>query len=1028
MLRKAWITTIIMAVVGCWGGHLNRSLFAAEADKSSPTTDPIEFNRDIRPLLSERCFRCHGPDSNAREAELRLDHREEALKTAIVPGKPDTSELIARITSDDSDVRMPPAGAAKPLTDSEVALIVKWIEQGAPYQDHWSFLPLVRPQIPAIGNRTGISNDIDVFIRHRLQRTELTANPPADRRTLIRRLSFDLLGLPPTPEEVEQFVGDRRRDAYEHLVNRLLASPHFGERMAVHWLDLVRYADTVGYHGDQPISVWPYRDYVIQAFNRNLPFDEFTREQLAGDLLPNRSTEQLIASGYNRLNMMTAEGGAQPSEYLAKYAADRVRTTSTVWLGITLGCAECHDHKFDPFSTRDFYSFAAFFADIEEKGFYGGAHVTGDWGPKITVPSAAQQAELNGFAARISAAQKRLKEQSAELDDEQSVWEKKSRGVHVDWVPLTPKSAKSTGDINLQILDDGSVLSTGGTVRQAEYTLELEAPFDRVTAIRIEALADDRLPKGGPGRAENGNFVLQQVTLKSQNKAIPLDASYASFSQSKFGVASAIDNDPKTGWAVLPQIGESQIAVFRAAQSIPRVGDKSVPLTLHLVQKHGTTHLLGRFRISVTGIDDPVRMTRLADDRIQTILGTSPNERNAEQKEALSKLFRDLSPLLNKTRAQIASLQQQRDTLQKRLPTTLVTTAVKPRTMRILPRGNWMDNSGEIVQSAAPKYLAELSSFGDAKSRVELANWLTSRDNPLVARAFVNRLWRVYFGTGLSKTLDDLGAQGEWPSHPELLDWLAVEFIESGWDVKHIVEQIVTSATYRQSSDTTELHRQRDPYNRLLARQSRFRLDAEYIRDNALAISGLLETTLGGPSCKPYQPSGYYAQLNFPKRVYKADDGPSQYRRGLYMHWQRTFLHPMLASFDAPSREECTAERPRSNTPLAALVMLNDPTFVEAARVFAERILSESSDSTNRRLEFAFREALSRDPQPAERELLMGLLERQQEHFERKPEAANELLETGQRPVDSMHQSAELAAWTTVARAILNLHETITRY
>ncbi|MBI4600508.1 MAG: DUF1553 domain-containing protein [Planctomycetes bacterium] len=633
-------------------------------------------------------------------------------------------------------------------------------EPSAGWRDHWAYAPPVRPSAPPVRDAAWPRNAVDRFILARLEREGLRPSPEADAPALARRLHLDLIGLPPAPAEVQSFAEDAEDaedaspDAWERLAGRLLASPHFGERMAMHWLDLVRYADTVGYHGDQEHAISPYRDYVIRAFDEDMPFDRFTIEQIAGDLLPEPTLEQRVATGYNRLLQTSHEGGVQQKEYLAKYAADRVRNASAVWLGSTMGCAECHDHKYDPFTQRDFYSLAAFFADVDD---------------------------LQGFK--------------------------------------------------------------GGDTSPTKREPEIEVP---------------QAPGRGPGRR------------------------------------------------------------------------------------------------------------------------------------------------------------------------TMVTVSVPPRTVRVLPRGDWLDESGEAVEPAAPRAFPQIEQAGRA-TRLDLARWLVSPRNPLAARAFVNRLWSLFFGKGISSRLDDLGTRGEPPVHPELLDWLAVELVESGWDVKRLARLLVTSRTYRQASTETEDSRRRDPENRLLARGSRMRLPAELIRDHALVVSGLLVRTLGGPSVRPYQPEGYYQHLNFPKRTYEADGGEGQHRRGVYIHWQRAYLHPMLKAFDAPSREECTAERPSSNTPLAALVLLNDPTFVEAARAFAARILREGGASPDDRIRWAWREVLSREPEAREAAVLRRLLEDHARECREEGSRAGEILEVGLATAHRDIDPVELAAWSAVARAIFNLDETITR-
>lgn len=788
--------------------------FAAYA--ADPKPQDVDFNRDIRPILSDYCFECHGPDSSSRATDFRLDRKEFALAKlddgdfAIVPGDHGKSQLYQRITSDDDVLRMPPEDFTRQLSPKQIETLKRWIEGGAKWDEHWSLVPPRRPKLPAVVNKTWPRNPIDRFVLARLEAKKLVPSSETDRVTLIRRLSFDLTGLPPEIKEVEAFVEDKRSDAVERLVERLLKSPHYGERMAVNWLDLVRYADTVGYHGDQERAISPYRDYVIGAFNNNLPFDRFTIEQLAGDLLPGATRDQKIAAGFNMLGMTTIEGGAQAKEYLAKYAADRVRTTAGVWMAATMGCAECHDHKYDPYTMRDFYSLASFFADIQQKG-------VGNPSANLLLSTPAQERQLAKFDEQIAAAKSTVKKLTAEA----------------------------------------------------------------------KANAEDKT----------------------------------------------------------------------ASKEKPSAAEKAL--------------------------------------------------------EAAKK--------------QLASMEKQRKNLDKSIRKTISPVAGEPRVMRVLGRGDWMDETGEIVQPAVPEYLGEIGNAERRATRLDLANWLVSRDQPQTARVFVNRLWKLYFGKGLSSILDDLGSQGEQPSHPELLDWLAVEFVESGWDVKHLIRLIVTSSTYRQSSLESDTLRKIDPVNRLLARQSRFRIEAEFVRDTVLSIGGLLVKETGGESIRPYQPTGYYAYLNFPKRKYQQSSGSDQYRRGVYMHWQRTFLHPMLLAFDAPSREECTAQRTVSNTPLAALTLLNDPSMVEAARSFAERIVREGGTETDARLTWAWRRTVSRTPSPRELDLLRKLLKQHRDEFAADRKAAETLLATGLSPVAKDMDAVELAAWTSVARAIINLNETITR-
>ncbi len=1009
----------------------------------------VEFNRDIRPILSDKCFACHGPDEEQRQTELRLDTQQGALEDlggyqAVKPGSPAQSELVRRVLADGDDV-MPPREHPKQLSDREKMLLRAWIEQGAEWQAHWAYEPPSRAALPEVRTADWPMNWIDLWVLSQLEREQMQPSPEADRVTLLRRLHFDLIGLPPTPQELQDYLADPSPQAYEVAVDRLLKSPHFGERMAMYWLDLVRYADTVGYHGDQDVSVSPYRDYVIQAFNDNMRFDQFTREQLAGDLLSEPSRDQLIASGYNKLGMMSAEGGVQPEEYLAKYAADRVRNASTVWLGSTLGCAECHDHKFDPFSTRDFYQFAAFFADIKERGLYSGANRDGNWGPQIDVPDHQLAQLLIPVDERIAAAQKALDSAVTKAQPQQLEWECRRRQELSQWVPLEAQAAVALHGTRLKTQADHSILATGKNPNQNTYTLTFDAAPMPMARLRIEVLPHKDLPQQGPGRAGNGNFVISEVRVLNgvgdSAPAVAIRAARASIEQAdgkenpyrKWAAEAAVDDDihgSSWGWAILPGVGQPQILEIELAGPLQTDGFQVVIEQNHTNPKH----TLGHFRLWGTtepSVETPAGGLELSvlPDEVAGALRVGRTERNLPQQSAIDNHYRKVAPQLAPEREELAAAERDRQALvEQHTRTSLITVSVAPREMRVLHRGNWMDKSGPVVTPAVPQFLPSFDAEIDRRpNRLDLAEWLTSRRNPLTARVFVNRLWKLYFGAGLSKVLDDVGSQGEVPSHPELLDSLAVDFMESGWDVKRMIKLIVMSSTYRQSSLMRPDLEQRDPYNRLLARQSRFRLDAELIRDNALAVSGLLVTDMGGRSVKPYQPAGLYRHLNFPTRTYQADTDRNQYRRGVYTHWQRQFLHPAMQAFDAPAREECTAERPRSNTPLAALVLLNDPSYVEASRRLAENVLLDGGDTTRDRLDWMMKRGLSRLPRPSERAIFERLLDAELANYQADPDAAEQLLDVGLARVDPRLEIHELAAWTSVARALLNMHEMVTR-
>lgn len=1031
---------------GAWArwGVVIAALVAAPARGERP----IRFNHDIRPILSEYCYSCHGPDNAAREAGLRLDQEEpakadlESGRRAIVPGNPTDSELIARVLATDPDQRMPPADSGKSLSQEQIERLRGWIAGGAEWERHWSLTPIARPPVPAAADPIFSRNPIDAFVLETLARHGLEHAPPADGATLVRRLHLDLIGLPPSPEDVDRFVAGGA-SAYEKLVDSLLASPHFGERMAVFWLDLVRYADSVGYHGDQAISVSPFRDYVIASFNANKPFDQFTIEQIAGDLLDGVGREQRIASGYNRLGMMSAEGGVQDREYRAKYAAERVRNLGGVWLGMTLGCCECHDHKYDPFTTREFYSLEAFFADIKEKGFYDAGFLRNDWGPAILVPSEAEQKELDQLEAAIAEVRALLDRATPELEAAQRAWEQSVQGSR-NWTPIKPLTAVAKSGVPLLVQADGSIRAGGEAAARDLYTVTFRAEIKGITALRLEALPDDSLPNKGPGRAANGNFVLTGIALAYQRapqgttQPIVLDNASATFEQAvdanaaKFPGLTAASvlapgKDKPWGWAISPETGRAQHAVFETILDLHP--EPTAILSVALEQGFDNPgHLLGRFRLSVTNDPRPVKATGAeVPAEIRELLALSADARSPEARARIAAHYRSIAPLLAPERARLEQVQKKKETLVKSITTAQVTESVEPRVIRVLARGNWMDESGPIVEPALPAVLPQPPFREGRLGRLDLARWLVARDNPLTPRVLVNRLWKLYFGAGLSRKLDDLGAQGEWPSHPELLDWLASELVDSGWDVKRLIKLIVLSGTYRQGSSVPRAVVARDPENRWLARQGRFRLDAEFVRDSALATSGLLVRTIGGRSVKPYQPPGYWSFLNFPIREWENGKGADLYRRGLYTHWQRQYLHPALLAFDAPSREECTAERVRSSTPLQSLVLLNDAEFVEAARVFAERAVVEGGASDPDRLDWIFRQALARPIKPAERAVLAGLLAKHRDEGARDPSAAA-ILAVGEKPAGSSAAPAELAAWTSVTRAVLNLHAFVTRY
>jgi hypothetical protein len=1012
-------------------------LLAFAGPSATLAGDPVEFNRDIRPILSENCFLCHGPDKSHRKAGLRLDDRAAALaKEAFVPGHPEASELVNRIVSADPNEVMPPPESTKVLTPAQKDLLKRWVADGARYQAHWAYEPIRRPKVPTVKDPSWVKNPIDAFVLATLESRGIKPSPEADRRTLIRRLSLDLIGLPPTVEEVRAFEADPASNAYEKVVDRLLASPHYGERMAVPWLDLARFADTVGYHGDQNQHVFPYRDYVIDTFNQNKPFDRFTVEQLAGDLLPDPTPEQLVATGFNRLNMMTREGGAQPKEYLAKYAGDRVRTVAITWLGSTMGCAECHDHKFDPFTARDFYRMAAFFADIKQWGVYADYGYTPNpdlkgvgnehpFPPEVEVASPylkRRLAKLDGPIRDLLAANPADRDEWAAstrafLDREPTGWETP---------PATVQENPADENLVLSTRPDGSLMfaARAGVKEIAAIALEPQAGW--VASIRLDfPPRDERSAKlSKPGVPfETVKLYAGLMRSGSREKTV-LAISHADSDQlnPRYSNGDAI-LDGKDGWRVDNRVlDRTQSAIYHLETPIRfATGDR---LLIVILKPDG----IGRVRLRVSPIASVGLSPSGVNEWLIGALKADPGSRTPEQ-AALRNAAHGIGPGSKADAlADYLRLTRARRALRGGKALSMVTQAREPIPTRVFARGNWQDESGELVTPGVPGFLPQPAEAESRRlNRLDLARWLTSPENPLTPRVFANRLWKQFFGNGLSAVMEDVGAQGEWPSHPDLLDWLAVEFREH-WDVKALVKRIVMSNTYRQDARLRPDLREADPSNRLLASQNPRRLEAEFVRDNALAIAGLLNPEIGGPSVKPYQPAGYYAILQFPDRDYVADSDARQYRRGVYTHWQRTFLQPMLANFDAPSREECIASRVVANTPQQALTLLNDPTFVEAARVLADSILAAANLTDETRIDLLFEKALARPANPRERVSLLAFLTKQRQEARDNPVEAAKLLTVGIAPPSTILDKAELAGWTEVCRVVLNLHETLTRY
>ncbi len=1005
-----------------------------------PENPTIHFNRDIRPILSNHCFKCHGPDQKKGGLDLQTrDGATAKLKSgdvAIIPGKSAMSHLIARVIEADDSQRMPPKGKGERLTATQIATLKRWIDEGATYEPHWAYRTPERPALPKVKNVGWVRNPIDAFILARLEQEGLTPAPEAERAVLVRRLSLDLTGLPPTIAELDRVLSDASPRWYEDYVDRLLASPHYGERQARPWLDLARYADTNGYEKDDRRIIWPYRDWVIAAFNRDLSFDQFTIEQLAGDLLPpvahapgSPLLDPRIATGFHRNTMVNTEGGVDAEEFRVAAVVDRVNTTMAVWMGSTFGCAQCHNHKYDPFSQKEYYQLYAFFNSTTDHGSSNE--------PTMPVPSAEETARRELIQAEIAKVQATLDLPTPELEAAQVKWEKTAQGQAAMWTPLTVTAMTSASGATLTKQADGSILVGGTNPAVDIYKIELSTELKGITAIRLEVLPDASLPAMGPGRAPNGNFVLNELRLKESPKGqaekaapVALQKASADYSQEDWPVAGAIDGDARTGWAISPQFGKAHLAVFETRQDIGHDGGTLLFFTLE--QSFGSQHTIGKFRLSATTAPRPVSAGGLPEPIVK-LLRITAEQRTLAQKEELARYYRSIAAELAKARQQIDVLKKQEAAI-KSTTTMVLKELPQPRATHVMIRGNHK-NFGDKVTPGVPAVLHPLAGgpqwSGLGLSRLDLAKWLTDPKNPLVGRVTMNRLWAQHFGRGLVETGEDFGVQGDLPTHPELLDWLAMEFMASGnnapaWSMKKMHKLIVTSATYRQSSRVTKDLLDRDPYNRLYARGPRFRIESEMVRDNALAISGLLNRKIGGPSVFPFQPDGVWANPYSGDRWVQSTGG-EQHRRGLYTFWRRTAPYATFMSFDAPSREVCTERRPRSNTPLQALATLNDHAFVECAQSLARRIVSEAKGGEKDRLIHGFRLCVSRPPSDRELDTLLKLYRESLAKYQKDAAAAKAMASSASLPAPKDADLAELAAWTVIANVLLNLDETITQ-
>ncbi|MEM7309212.1 MAG: PSD1 and planctomycete cytochrome C domain-containing protein [Planctomycetota bacterium] len=1181
---------LVGAVLAAAWPHVDSVPAEAYADPA-----PVDFARDVRPILSDNCFSCHGPDAKTRAAGLRLDLEDEALAdlggyAAVTPGSPDDSEVWHRVSTDFDGDRMPPPDSGLELSADEIDTLRRWIEEGAAWSRHWSFEPLSARGAPDARDPDWARDDLDRYVLARLRQEGLAPSAEAEREVLLRRVTLDLTGLPPTPEEADAFLADARPGAYERVVDRLLASPRFGERMALPWLDAARYADTNGYHRDASRTMWLWRDWLIDALNDNKPYDDFVVEQLAGDLLDDPTTEQLVATGFNRNHMLNDEGGAIPDEYQVEYVVDRVRTTSTVFLGLTMACAQCHDHKYDPISQEDYYRFYAFFNKLPEKGLDGS---NGPAEPALVVPRGEEEAEITALQADVDAIAAKMAVPRPEADAAQAEWEREAAELQARrWRALTPFAVSADNGAELTVLEDASVLAGGPNPDVADYELRAETDATGLTAIWLEVLRHDSFAHEGIARTTHGNYVLSELEVEAISKLDPtrretveLSAAAADYSQKKYEIRRAIDGELGTGWAVDGHVQhEERNAVFLATRPFGFEG--GTELVVRMRHRFGSQHTLGRVRFSVT--DDPaliggaaaaksvalgpwhllgpvegdpdalfsrgaepeagvdlaaeqagarwIARPDLGDGEAHELRGTNsafylyrsvrsdaprtlslslgsddsiavwmngrrvlardakrpvePDQERVDvpvragENELLLKVVnyggaggfyfrvagmgpavlpgvvtralsrpeaertdgdgaalrdhfrRNLLPEWAGWTARIEELERRMGEVRDSAPALMVMhDEPGVRETHMLERGQY-SNPGRVVTAAGPSFLPPIvARNGGEPDRLDLARWMVDPGHPLTARVAVNRLWQTLFGAGLVATPEDFGAQGEFPEHRELLDRLALDFIEGGWDVKGLLRRIVLSATYRQASTTSAALREHDPRNRLYARASAYRLPAELVRDSALFAAGLLVETRGGPSVRPYQPAGLWKEVSFNNTsderrdsdFYEPDSGDGLYRRGMYTFWKRSLPPPSLQTFDAPTREVCTVRRGATNTPLQALVLMNDPTYVEAARVFGQRILQEGGATDEARLRFAFRSAVSRCPRDDEMKLLQSTLVGERATFREDVESAKALISNGEFPLDKDLDPAELAAWTTLASVLLNLDETITR-
>lgn len=1027
-------------MIGLDRGHPHRlalgvlALAAAAAATARGEEPALEYNRDVRPILAENCFACHGPDSASRKADLRLDRREAALEAgAIVPGAPDDSELIARVESDDAMEVMPPPQTHKTLTAEQKATLRRWIESGAEYQPHWAYIAPVRPTPPAVRDEGWVRNPIDRFVLARLEAEGLTPAPEADRRTLARRAALDATGLPPEPSDVEAFVNDARPDAYERYVDRLLETPAWGEARARAWLDAARYADTHGYHFDNFREMWTYRDWVIGAFNANLPFDQFVTEQLAGDLLPGRTIEQQIASGFNRCNMTTNEGGTIPEENLVGYTRDRTETFGFVFLGLTANCAVCHDHKYDPLTQKDFYALSAFFNNTTQDALDGNIK---DTPPVIVVPTAEDRPRWEALGPELAQAREKVEARKRDARAEFDGW-LAAQSAESMAALVGPDALRFRARVGA-LADDAAAVVPEVEADAADFEKDQAWTASawiklgkRDQSAAIVARMDDQAGYRGWDLWIEGGRVGTHLVSKWPEDALKVVAGPPIAENVWTHVLVRYDGSGKAKGVSIYYDGKKQPNVVKEDRLS---GSTRTGTPLRVGQRSGSSRLesaaLHDVRVYGRALDDG-EVARLAGlGRAVELVRLPAEQRPAAMADAVYGWWLDVMDEPSKALRQAVAVLEREEAGIRRRGTIAHVAQEKdaPAMAYVLYRGEY-DKRRDEVSAETPPFLPPFPADAP-RNRLGLARWLLAPEHPLTARVAVNRFWQEVFGQGLVRTAGDLGTSGELPSHPELLDWLAVEFREGGWNVKDLFRLMLTSSTYRQSAAATPEKVEKDPTNRLLSRGPRFRMDAEVVRDAALAASGLLVRKVGGPSVKPYQPEGVWEAVAMPEsntKKYERDSGDRLYRRSLYTFWKRAAPPALMDTFNAPSRETCTVRRERTNTPLQALATLNDVTFVEAARALAEKVLKEGEGCDDCRADLLAERVLARPFKDAERPIVQASLESLAAYYREHPDEAARLIAVGESKADPALDARELAAWTMLANQVMNLDEALNK-